>query len=102
LKTIDLYYQHRVDPATLSRKQGAMAQLVQGRKDPSHWSFRGVATDATPRGEVHPIAALQTEYSLWSREPEDEKFSQRAANSASDSSLTALSDVASSPASSLD
>ncbi len=70
---IDLYYQHRVDPETpIEDTVGAMAELVQQGKV----RFLGLseAAPATLRraAAVHPIAALQTEYSLWSREPEDE------------------------------
>lgn len=71
--TIDLYYQHRVDPNTpIEETVGAMAGLVKAGKV----RFLGLseAAPATIRRAyaVHPIAALQTEYSLWSREPEDE------------------------------
>lgn len=71
--TIDLYYQHRVDPNTpIEETVGAMAGLVKAGKV----RFLGLseAAPATIRraNAVHPIAALQTEYSLWSREPEDE------------------------------
>jgi aryl-alcohol dehydrogenase-like predicted oxidoreductase len=71
--TIDLYYQHRVDPKTpIEETVGAMAQLVRGGKV----RFLGLseAAPATIRRAhaVHPIAALQTEYSLWTRDPEDE------------------------------
>src|SRR5215472_3102876 len=70
---IDLYYQHRVDPRTpIEDTVGAMAELVQAGKV----RFLGLseASPATVRraAKVHPIAALQTEYSLWSREPEAE------------------------------
>ncbi|HVX67107.1 MAG TPA: aldo/keto reductase [Bryobacteraceae bacterium] len=70
---IDLYYQHRVDPDTpIEDTVGAMARLVEEGKV----RFLGLseAAPATIRraAKVHPIAALQTEYSLWSREPEDE------------------------------
>ncbi|GAC1596605.1 MAG: aldo/keto reductase [Hymenobacter sp.] len=70
---IDLYYQHRVDPATpIEETVGAMSRLVEEGKV----RFLGLseAAPATVRRAVavHPIAALQTEYSLWSREPEDE------------------------------
>ena len=70
---IDLYYQHRVDPATpIEDTVGAMSRLVEEGKV----RFLGLseAAPATLRRAVavHPIAALQTEYSLWSREPEDE------------------------------
>ena len=70
---IDLYYQHRVDPNTpIEDTVGAMAELVREGKV----RFLGLseAAPATIRRAhaVHPIAALQTEYSLWSRDPEDE------------------------------
>jgi aryl-alcohol dehydrogenase-like predicted oxidoreductase len=70
---IDLYYQHRVDPKTpIEETVGAMADLVKAGKV----RFLGMseAAPATLRRavKVHPIAALQTEYSLWSREPEEE------------------------------
>ncbi len=73
LEVIDLYYQHRVDPNTpIEDTVGAMAELVQAGKV----RFLGLseASPATVRRAhaVHPITALQTEYSLWSREPEDE------------------------------
>ena len=69
---IDLYYQHRVDPETpIEDTVGAMADLVAAGKV----RFLGLseAAPATIRRAhaVHPITALQTEYSLWSREPED-------------------------------
>jgi aryl-alcohol dehydrogenase-like predicted oxidoreductase len=70
---IDLYYQHRVDPNTpIEETVGAMAELV---KD-GLVRFLGLseATSANIRraSAVHPITALQTEYSLWSRDPEDD------------------------------
>jgi aryl-alcohol dehydrogenase-like predicted oxidoreductase len=70
---IDLYYQHRVDPATpIEDTVGAMAGLVRAGK--VRWLGLSEASPATIRRAqaVHPIAALQTEYSLWSRDPEDE------------------------------
>ena len=72
VETIDLYYQHRVDPNTpIEETIGAMAQLVREGKV----RFLGLseASPATIRRAhaVHPIAALQTEYSLWTRDPED-------------------------------
>ena len=73
VETIDLYYQHRVDPNTpIEDTVGAMAALVQEGK--VRWLGLSEAAPATIRRAyaVHPIAALQTEYSLWSREPEDE------------------------------
>jgi aryl-alcohol dehydrogenase-like predicted oxidoreductase len=73
VETIDLYYQHRVDPNTpIEDTVGAMAALVQEGK--VRWLGLSEAAPGTIRRAhaVHPIAALQTEYSLWSREPEDE------------------------------
>jgi aryl-alcohol dehydrogenase-like predicted oxidoreductase len=73
IDTIDLYYQHRVDPNTpIEDTVGAMAELV--REGKVRWLGLSEAAPATIRRAqaVHPIAALQTEYSLWSREPEDE------------------------------
>ncbi|MEP7205715.1 MAG: aldo/keto reductase [Casimicrobiaceae bacterium] len=70
---IDLYYQHRVDPDTpIEDTVGAMADLVRAGK--VRWLGLSEAAPATIRraNAVHPIAALQTEYSLWSRDPEDE------------------------------
>ncbi len=71
--SIDLYYQHRVDRSVpIEETVGAMADLVQQGKV----RFLGLseAAPATIRRAhaVHPISALQTEYSLWSRDPEDE------------------------------
>lgn len=70
---IDLYYQHRVDRTVpIEETVGAMGELVEAGKV----RFLGLseAAPATIRRavSVHPIAALQTEYSLWSRDPEDE------------------------------
>jgi aryl-alcohol dehydrogenase-like predicted oxidoreductase len=73
---IDLYYQHRVDPKTpIEETVGAMADLVKAGK--VRYLGLSEAAPATIRRavKVHPIAALQTEYSLWSREPEDEILS---------------------------
>jgi len=71
--TIDLYYQHRVDPKTpIEETVGAMAALVkEGKVRHLGLSEAGAATIRRAH-TVHPIAALQTEYSLWSRDPEDE------------------------------
>jgi aryl-alcohol dehydrogenase-like predicted oxidoreductase len=69
---IDLYYQHRVDPTTpIEETVGAMRELVKEGK--VRYLGLSEASPATMRRacKVHPIAALQTEYSLWSREPED-------------------------------
>ena len=73
VETIDLYYQHRVDPATpIEETVGAMARLVEEGKV----RFLGLSEAAPATIErayrVHPITALQTEYSLWSRDPEPE------------------------------
>jgi aryl-alcohol dehydrogenase-like predicted oxidoreductase len=73
VETIDLYYQHRVDPKTpIEETVGAMARLVEEGKV----RYLGLS-EAAPQtlrraAKVHPIAALQTEYSLWSRDPEDD------------------------------
>lgn len=73
LDVIDLYYQHRVDPNTpIEDTVGAMAELVRAGKV----RFLGLS-EASPQTirrahAVHPITALQTEYSLWSRDPEGE------------------------------
>ena len=71
IDVIDLYYQHRVDPDTpIEETVGAMAELVRegkirhiGLSEASEKTLRRAA-------KVHPITALQTEYSLWSRDPE--------------------------------
>ena len=72
VETIDLYYQHRVDPATpIEETLGAMAELVkQGKIRHLGLSEAGPAT-LRRACAVHPVSALQTEYSLWSRDPED-------------------------------
>jgi aryl-alcohol dehydrogenase-like predicted oxidoreductase len=72
VETIDLYYQHRVDPHTpIEETVGAMAQLVkEGKIRYIGLSEAGVQTTRRAM-KVHPVAALQTEYSLWSRDPED-------------------------------
>ena len=73
---IDLYYQHRVDSATpIEETIGAMAELVRKGKV----RFLGLS-EASPENirrahAVHPITALQSEYSLWTRDPEDEILS---------------------------
>src|SRR5579863_8281548 len=71
--TIDLYYQHRVDLATpIEETVGAMAELVRQGKV-RYLGLSEAAPQTIRRAHaVHPIAALQTEYSLWAREPEDE------------------------------
>ena len=73
VETIDLYYQHRVDPNTpIEETVGAMAQLVKEGKV-RHLGLSEASPQTLRRAvKVHPIAALQTEYSLWSRDPEDQ------------------------------
>ena len=73
VEVIDLYYLHRVDPNTpIEETVGAMARLVEQGKV----RYLGLS-EAAPKTiqracKIHPISALQTEYSLWSRDPEDE------------------------------
>src|SRR6195256_5314217 len=73
VETIDLYYQHRVDPTTpIEETGGAMTELVREGKV----LYLGLS-EASPQtlrraAKVHPITALQTEFSLWSRDPENE------------------------------
>ena len=71
--TIDVYYQHRVDPETpIEDTVGAMAELVAAGKV-RYLGLSEAAPQTIRRAQaVHPIAALQTEYSLWSRDPERE------------------------------
>jgi aryl-alcohol dehydrogenase-like predicted oxidoreductase len=73
VEVIDLYYQHRVDPQTpIEETVGAMAELVRVGKV-RHLGLSEAAPETLRRAHaVHPITALQTEYSLWSRDPEDE------------------------------
>lgn len=70
---IDLYYQHRVDPETpIEETVGAMAELVKAGKV-RYLGLSEAGPETIRRAHaVHPITALQTEYSLWSREPEEE------------------------------
>ena len=71
--TIDLYYQHRVDPDTpIEETVGAMARLVEAGKVRTLGLSEASAQTIRRACKVHRIAALQTEYSLWSRDPEDE------------------------------
>jgi aryl-alcohol dehydrogenase-like predicted oxidoreductase len=73
IETIDLYYQHRVDPDTpIEETVGAMAELAKEGKV----RYLGLS-EASPKTlkravRVHPITVLQSEYSLWTRDPEDE------------------------------
>jgi len=71
--TIDLYYQHRVDPNTpIEDTVGAMAQLVKEGKVRYLGLSEAGAQTLRRACTVHPITALQSEYSLWTRDPEDE------------------------------
>jgi aryl-alcohol dehydrogenase-like predicted oxidoreductase len=73
VETIDLYYQHRVDPRTpIEETVGAMAELVKEGKV-RHLGLSEAAPETIRRAHaVYPISALQTEYSLWTRDPEHE------------------------------
>src|SRR5215213_4758411 len=73
VETIDLYYQHRVDPKTpIEETVGAMAELVREGKV-RYLGLSEAAPETIRRAHaVHPITALQTEYSLWTRDPEPE------------------------------
>ncbi|MEO6830158.1 MAG: aldo/keto reductase [Acidobacteriaceae bacterium] len=73
VETIDLYYQHRVDPnVAIEETVGAMAQLV-GEGKIRHLGLSEASAATLKRAAaVHPITALQSEYSLWTRDPEDD------------------------------
>jgi aryl-alcohol dehydrogenase-like predicted oxidoreductase len=73
IETIDLYYQHRVDPnVPIEETVGAMADLVKAGKV-RHLGLSEAAPATLRRAvKIHPISALQTEYSLWTRDPEGE------------------------------
>src|SRR5207245_3714987 len=70
---IELYYHHRVDPETpIEETVGAMVELVEAGKV-RYLGLSEAAPQTIRRAHaVHPIAALQSEYSLWTRDPEDE------------------------------
>ncbi len=73
VETIDLYYQHRVDPSTpIEETVGAMAQLIKEGKVRYLGLSEASAQTLRRAVKVHPIVALQTEYSLWTRDPERE------------------------------
>ena len=73
IDTIDLYYQHRVDPDTpIEQTVGAMAELVRAGKVRALGLSEATPDQIRRAHAVHPITALQTEYSLWSRDPEAE------------------------------
>ncbi len=73
VETIDLYYQHRVDPNTpIEETVGAMAQLIKEGKI-RHVGLSEAGPQTLRRAvKIHPITALQTEYSLWTRDPEEQ------------------------------
>jgi aryl-alcohol dehydrogenase-like predicted oxidoreductase len=72
IETIDLYYQHRVDPNTpIEDTVGAMADLVKAGKVRYLGLSEASAATLERACKVHPITALQSEYSLWTRDPED-------------------------------
>ncbi|WP_313952607.1 aldo/keto reductase [Accumulibacter sp.] len=71
--SIDLYYQHRVDPAVpIEDTVGALAELVQAGKVRYIGLSEASASTLERAHKVHPVSALQSEYSLWSRDPEAE------------------------------
>ncbi len=70
---IDLYYQHRMDPATpIEDTVGALAELVQEGKIRGYGLSEAAVSTIRRAHAVHPVTAVQTEYSLWSRDPETE------------------------------
>ncbi|AZF42846.1 Oxidoreductase, aldo/keto reductase family [Pseudomonas sp. R1-43-08] len=72
IETLDLYYQHRIDPeVAIEETVGAMAELVQQGKVRYLGLSEASAATLERAHKVHPISALQSEYSLWSREQED-------------------------------
>ena len=72
IETIDLYYQHRVDPATpIEDTAGATADLVKAGKVRQLGLSKCSPETLRRACAVHPIAAVQSEYSLWTRDPED-------------------------------
>ncbi|CAN5148783.1 aldo/keto reductase [soil metagenome] len=72
IETIDLYYQHRPDPETpIEETVGAMAELITAGKV-RHLGLSEASPEELRRAaKVHPVTALQSEYSLWSRDPEE-------------------------------
>jgi aryl-alcohol dehydrogenase-like predicted oxidoreductase len=72
VEVIDLYYQHRVDPSVpIEETVGAMADLVKAGKVRALGLSEAAAETLKRANAIHPIAALQSEYSLWTRDPED-------------------------------
>ncbi|RUU29144.1 aldo/keto reductase [Mesorhizobium sp. M6A.T.Ce.TU.016.01.1.1] len=75
IEVIDLYYQHRVDPnVPIEDTVGAMAELVREGKVRALGLSEASAATIRRAHAVHPISAVQSEYSLWSRDPEEEVF----------------------------
>ena len=76
VETIDLYYQHRVDAnVPIEDTVGAMARLIEEGKVRNLGLSEAAPATLRRAHRAHPISALQTEYSLWSRDPEDEILS---------------------------
>jgi len=76
IDTIDLYYQHRVDASVpIEETVGAMSRLVEEGKVRCLGLSEAAPATIRRAHKTHPISALQTEYSLWSRDPEDELIS---------------------------
>jgi aryl-alcohol dehydrogenase-like predicted oxidoreductase len=72
IETLDLYYQHRIDPqVSVEESVGAMAELVKAGKVRYLGLSEASASTLERAHKVHPISALQTEYSLWSRDSEE-------------------------------
>lgn len=72
IETLDLYYQHRVDPdVAIEETVGAMADLVKAGKVRYLGLSEASAATLERAHRIHPISALQSEYSLWSRDPQD-------------------------------
>jgi aryl-alcohol dehydrogenase-like predicted oxidoreductase len=70
VEVIDLYYQHRVDPGVpIEETVSAMAKLVKAGKVRRLGLSEAAPETIRRAARIHPIAALRTEYSLWSREP---------------------------------
>ncbi|MEO5673474.1 MAG: aldo/keto reductase [Chitinophagales bacterium] len=73
IETIDLYYLHRVDPATpIEETVGAMSDLIRQGKIRAIGLSESSAATLRRAHAIHPVTALQSEYSLWTRDPEDE------------------------------
>ena len=93
---VDLYYQHRVDKTVpIEETVGALKELVEAGKV-RHIGLSEASPDTIRRAHaVHPVTALQSEYSLWTRDPETTACSRRCASSGSGSSPTRRSDAGS-------